>query len=182
MKGRRHEAGANGGRGRRGWIHERKKRDNSNLQSHVHPQNTSRDACGLFERLIGLQPRMWAWRETQHAARDERSETKHKRRKTAKLSEQRETRGELERNRRHGTRERTQNMKETKEKGRETSCNVRPQRTEVWPRHSRIMAEGDCGPFQDQNTRERNLNSRGIQRAAARIETRGNMSWAYEIA
>jgi hypothetical protein len=43
---------------------------------------------------------MWARRETQHAARDERSETKHKREKHAKLSEQRETRGELAQKRR----------------------------------------------------------------------------------
>ncbi|KAH9963475.1 hypothetical protein BGW80DRAFT_1448233 [Lactifluus volemus] len=102
-----------------GRIHERKKGTKNNLRSRVHPQNASRDARGLFERSLGRQPRTWARRETQHAARDEREKDKHKKGKDAILSEQWKTRGTLARNGSHESRERTQNMKETKEKSRE---------------------------------------------------------------
>ncbi|KAH9979366.1 hypothetical protein BGW80DRAFT_1442404 [Lactifluus volemus] len=124
-------------------------------------RNASRDARGLFERSLGRQPRTWARRETQHAARDEREKDKHKKGKDAILSEQWKTRGTLARNGSHKSRERTQKMKETKENGRETSCNARPQRTGVWPRRSRIVAEGDRGPFRDQKrARTRSKQSR----------------------
>jgi hypothetical protein len=58
-----------------------------NLRSRVRPQKASRDARGLIERPIGCQPKTWVRRESQHAARDERSETKHKREKRAKRGE-----------------------------------------------------------------------------------------------
>ncbi|KAH9980931.1 hypothetical protein BGW80DRAFT_1501190 [Lactifluus volemus] len=96
--------------------HERKGGQEYNPRGRVHPQNTSRDVRGLFERSIGCQPRMWARREARSPRRNEgKLSTKEKRCQTERtMGDARRTSTKNGRQ----TRERTQNLKGNEEKGR----------------------------------------------------------------
>jgi hypothetical protein len=103
-------------KGKRGLSCERKGTKND-LRIRVHPQNASRDARGLFGRPIVRQTKVRAWRESQHAARDERHESKQK--KTENIP----NRADNERARRTSTEQETQRH-ETSQKQMRTKENV----------------------------------------------------------
>ena len=99
-----------------------------------------------WSRLSGLvhQTRLWAQCEAQHAAwdKDTKQENKRPRRYCTEPTKwnMRQSKMRLEA-------ARHEPWKKTKGKSRETSCNSRPQRTGLWPRHKSVVAKGDRGPF-----------------------------------
>ena len=66
-------------------------------------------------------------------------------------------------------------MKETEREHRKTSCDSRPQRTGLWPRRKRVVAERDRGLFhRDNGDGATSQETRQIGRESRREESRRN--------
>jgi hypothetical protein len=135
----------------------------------VHPQKASQDALGLLERPIARQTKVGARRKSKHAARDRGHESKQKRSRKHQIERTMRERGELARNKEHRDTRHERDMKETQK----SSCNARPQRTGLWPRRRRFVAEGEVvAPFiesKQSRTRSRGLETgRRFRRTAVR--------------